>query len=95
MRHRARQEVDRYASVPSFTEDMPIEEEPGFDDRPARAAVVDEDGREREESGVAAAPKRTPRSTAGERPASRSVSQSAAAKRAQPQRKPRSQRGKR
>ena len=37
---------------------------------------------------------RTPRYTAGEHAAGRSVSPSASAKRAQPQRKPRSQRGK-
>ena len=56
--------------------------------------MVAEDDREPEETSVAA-PTRTPRSTAGERPASKQVSPSAAAKRAQPQRKPRSQRGKR
>jgi preprotein translocase subunit SecF len=95
MRHRKRhEEVDRYASVPAFAEDMPIEDEPGFDGRRARAAS-DEEAREPEESGVAAAPKRAPRPTAGERPASRSVAPSAASKRAQPQRKSRSQRGKR
>jgi preprotein translocase subunit SecF len=93
MRHRKRHEVDRYASVPSFTEDMPLHEEPngarGF------AVPVDEETEEAEEAGVPAAPAlRTPRSTAGERPASRRVSPSAAAKRSQPSRKPRSQRGK-
>jgi preprotein translocase subunit SecF len=93
MRHRKRHEVDRYASVPSFTEDMPVHEEPngvgGF------AVPVDEETEEAEEAGVPAAPAlRTPRSTAGERPASRRVSPSAAAKRSQPSRKPRSQRGK-
>jgi preprotein translocase subunit SecF len=93
MRHRKREEVDRYASVPTFTEDMPIEEEPTGDGR--RAVPADDNGRQPEETGVSAAPSRQPRSTAGERPASRSVSQSASAKRAQPQRKPRSQRGKR
>jgi preprotein translocase subunit SecF len=90
LRHRNRREVDRYASVPSFTEDMPLHEEPngsrGF-------AAIGEDGAE--EAGVPAAPAvRQPRSTAGERPASRGVSPSAAAKRSQPSRKPRSQRGK-
>jgi preprotein translocase subunit SecF len=94
MRHRRREEVDRYASVPTFTEDMPIEEEPRTG-AGTRTVPVDEDGREPEETGVSAARSRQPRSTAGERPASRSVSQSASAKRAQPQRKPRSQRGKR
>jgi preprotein translocase subunit SecF len=90
MRHRKRDEVDRYASVPTFTEDMPLEGEPDGGDQ---AAVGDD--HEPEESGVSVAPVRTPRSTAGERPASRAVSPSASAKRAQPQRKPRSQRGKR
>jgi preprotein translocase subunit SecF len=91
MRHRKRDEVDRYASVPTFTDDMPLESEPA-----AGGPAADEDGDfDAEESGVTAAPVRTPRSTAGERPASRPVSPSASAKRAQPQRKPRSQRGKR
>jgi preprotein translocase subunit SecF len=89
MRHRKREDVDRYASVPAFREDLPIEDDPEVGD------TQDDDDREPEESGVAAAPTRTPRSTAGERPASRPVSPSASAKRAQPQRKPRSQRGKR
>ena len=92
MRHRSRNEVDRYAAVPSFSEDMPVHDEPGLDDaREGRPA-----DREPEESGVSAAvPRAAPRSTAGERPASRPVAPSASAKRAQPSRKPRSQRGKR
>ena len=95
MRHRSRQDVDRYASVPTFTEDMALEDAPDEDNaRASRSTAVDDD-REPEETGVSAAPTRTPRSTAGERPASKQVSPSAAAKRAQPQRKPRSQRGKR
>jgi preprotein translocase subunit SecF len=90
MRHRKRHEVDRYASVPSFSEDMPVHDEPNGAEAP-----VGRDPEEQEESGVPAAPAlRTPRSTAGERPASRPVSPSAAAKRSQPSRKPRSQRGK-
>jgi preprotein translocase subunit SecF len=94
MRHRDRKDVDRYASVPTFSEDMPLhdaDEEP--DERRPRggSTAVDPDDGEP----VTVAPVRTPRSTAGERPASRAVSPSAAAKRAQPSRKPRSQRGKR
>jgi preprotein translocase subunit SecF len=90
MRHRKRHEVDRYASVPSFSEDMPVHDEPNGAEAP-----VGRDPEEQEESGVPAAPAlRAPRSTAGERPASRPVSPSAAAKRSQPSRKPRSQRGK-
>jgi len=90
-RHRARREADRYAAVPAFAEDMAVHDEPGVDDADGA------DGREPEETGVAArgpaAQVRAPRSTAGDRPASRPVSPSASAKRAQPSRKPRSQRG--
>jgi preprotein translocase subunit SecF len=98
MRHRQRKEADRYAAVPSFSEDMPLHDEPGAaPDGGATAYVPDADADEHEpeQSGIGASPLRTPRSTAGERPASRPVSPSAAAKRAQPSRKPRSQRGKR
>jgi preprotein translocase subunit SecF len=95
MRHRKRQEVDRYAEVPTFTDDMEVQDEPGAAGGRTRTTVLTDEEREPEQSGVSAAPPRTPRSTAGERPASRAVSPSAAAKRAQPQRKPRSQRGKR
>lgn len=94
MRHRDRREVDRYASVPTFSEDMPLLDDPEEpDDRRPRggSTAVDPDDPEP----VTVSPVRTPWSTAGERPASRSVSPSAAAKRAQPSRKPRSQRGKR
>ncbi len=86
MRHRSRHEVDRYASVPTFSEDMPLQDEPVAEDP--------REEREPQQSGVAASAVRVPRSTAGERPASRSVSPSASAKRAQPSRKPRSRRGK-
>ena len=90
IKRRERHNADRFAAVPVFTEDMPVEDDPG----PAAASehaeddLGDEPSRERE-------PVRTPRYTAGERPASRPVSQSAAAKRAQPSRRPRSRRGKR
>ena len=92
MRHRDRREVDRYASVPAFREDMPLHDEPGG---ATSVAVLDAEDELDDDARVPAAPVRTPRSTAGERPASRSVSPSASAKRAQPSRKPRSQRGKR
>ena len=80
---RARHHADRYAAVPVFTEDMPLEKEPATEgeEEPAGARS-------------AASPAPGPRYTAGERPASRPVSSSAASKRAQPSRKPRSQRGK-
>jgi len=87
---RARHHADRFPSVPVYTDDMAVQDEPGVeeDGRPAR---------EPEPVGKSAAPgspARAPRYTAGERPASRPVTQSASAKRAQPSRKPRSQRGK-
>ncbi len=114
MRHRDRRQVDRYAAVPTFREDMPLHDEPdgldvdgsGFDDtdgpdgqdgsrdgrgRRGATAVTGED---LDEPVAPRRPVRTPRSTAGERPASRAVFPSASAKRAQPSRKPRSQRGK-
>jgi preprotein translocase subunit SecF len=95
MRHRNRRPVDRYASVPTFSEDMPLQEEPGAGRDEAggstSVAVLDELD---DTDHTRPEPVRTPRSTAGERPASRAVSPSASAKRAQPSRKPRSRRGK-
>jgi len=88
LRHRERREADRYAAVPAFADDMPVP------DTAEELADLD-DEREPESTGATRAPVRTPRSTAGERPASRAVSPSASAKRAQPSRKPRSRRGKR
>jgi preprotein translocase subunit SecF len=85
LKHRKRhQEADKFANVPAFSEDMPLENEP----RPAPER--DSPG----DSAPARPPVRTPRYTAGERPASRPISKSASSKRAQPSRKPRSQRGK-
>jgi preprotein translocase subunit SecF len=89
IRQRNRKAVDPYASVPAFSEDMPLHDESAADGRGTRP---EED---RDSQGVpAATPSRPARYTAGERPASRPVSPSASAKRAQPSRKPRSQRGK-
>jgi preprotein translocase subunit SecF len=95
MRHRNRRAADRYAAVPTFSEDMPLQDEVGAErDQVGGATSVavlddlDDTDHTRPE------PVRTPRSTAGERPASRAVSPSASAKRAQPSRKPRSRRGK-
>ena len=87
-----RRQVDPYASVPVFSEDMPVQDEPGAaPTRPSREDEADDPG-----DRVPAATARTPRYTAGEqeRPTSRPVTESAASKRAQPQRRPRSQRGK-
>lgn len=83
---RARHHADRFASVPVFTEGMSTAKNPGDESEfePESETVGPVAGR----SG------RTPRYTAGERPASRAVTQSASAKRAQPTRKPRSKRGK-
>jgi preprotein translocase subunit SecF len=88
IKRRERHNADRFAEVPVFTDDMPVEDDPGT----AAAPDESEDGHE---PAARREPVRTPRYTAGERPASRPVSQSAAAKRAQPSRRPRSQRGKR
>jgi preprotein translocase subunit SecF len=82
-----RKEADRFADVPAFSEDMPVYDEPG------EVAPEATDGAAPAPA-APAAPVRQPRYTAGERPASRPVSPSASAKRAQPSRKPRSQRGK-
>jgi preprotein translocase subunit SecF len=90
MRNHKRKQVDPFANVPAFTEDMPEYAEPtddGVDRADERATGAAAPARP-------ASPARTPRYTAGERPASRAVSPSASAKRAQPERKPRSQRGK-
>jgi preprotein translocase subunit SecF len=85
MKSRKRREVDPFASVPAFTEEMPVYDEPGIEPEDDDRVTSD---------AAAKSPVRTPRYTAGERAASRPVSPSASAKRAQPSRKPRSQRGK-
>jgi preprotein translocase subunit SecF len=95
MRHRDRREADRYASVPTFREDMALQAPPEDLEDGAFESSDGSLGEQQDEQTVPVTPVRTPRSTAGERPASRSVSPSASAKRAQPSRKPRSQRGKR
>jgi preprotein translocase subunit SecF len=89
-----REEADRFADVPAFTEDMPIQEDPNFPVR--REAVEEEDGDpgERVSSSAASRPSRPPRYTAGERGSTKPVSPSASSKRDQPSRKSRSQRGK-
>jgi len=89
LRHRSRHEVDRYAAVPTFADDMPLSDEPEAEEFPQA-----EEPDSVQEPAAARAAVRTPRSTAGERPASRPVAPSASSKRAQPSRKPRSQRGK-
>jgi len=90
MRHRERKNVDRYAEVPVFREDMPVEDEP----EEGRGGPVDLVDEQDERQPVSTPSERRARYTAGERPASRPVTASASAKRAQPSRKPRSKRGK-
>ncbi len=85
LKNRKRREVDPFADVPAYTDDMPIHDEPGA--APQQEPVPSE-------TAAARPVARPPRYTAGERGASRPVSQSASSKRAQPSRKPRSQRGK-
>src|SRR4051794_40032027 len=95
MRHKSRRDADRFAHVPVFAEDMPIQDDPG-------AAPAGRPG-----SGATAADAVPPagtrpvspgapgRVTAGERaPSGRPVSGKTSAGRPQPTRKPRSQRGK-
>jgi preprotein translocase subunit SecF len=77
--------ADRYASVPVFSEDMPVHDEPGAEPDDAGEPV---------RTPAAPRPVREARFTAGERPAGREVRPSPSSKRAQPERKPRSQRGK-
>ena len=83
---RRRQMADRYASVPAFTEDMPVHDEPGTEpDQPASAGATDP-----------AAPARAPEASGRGRVAptpQRPVQKSAASGRQQPSRQPRSKRG--
>jgi preprotein translocase subunit SecF len=87
-RSKARQRAmaDRYASVPAFTEDMPVHDEPGpASDRPDSGGT-----------GSPAAPPRSPEASGRGRVAptpQRPVQKSAASGRQQPSRQPRSKRG--
>jgi preprotein translocase subunit SecF len=91
-KHRSRREVDRYASVPAYSEDMPEYDEPDSD-RPVRG---EDDGAPRGSRPVSgAAPGRY---SAGERTSDGRpipLGDTSSAGRPQPTRKPRSQRGKR
>ena len=91
LRSHRRKQVDPFAGVPTFREDMPVYDEPA-EGEPAEGDEPRGPGGPT--SVTPTTPARQPRYTAGERPASRAVSPSASAKRAQPARKPRSQRGK-
>jgi preprotein translocase subunit SecF len=92
-KHRTRRDVDPFANVPAFSEDMPIHDEPGIEDEPGAG------GRPAggpEGNGNRPVPPGAPsRFTAGERTgSSRPVSGTSSAGRPQPSRRPRSQRGK-
>jgi preprotein translocase subunit SecF len=83
-----RARADRYADVPVFKEDMPIQAEPGGDsERPAPAPAT---------AAARVTPKRPEAGGSGRvvPEASRPVKQSGSAKRSQPAREPRSKRGK-
>ena len=91
-RRRVKENADRFAHVPAVTDDS------GTVDRalplrpdPAQQEPHVEEG---EAETVSARSARAPRYTAGERPANKPVQQSGSAKRAQPSRRSRSQRGK-
>ena len=85
MKHRNRRDADRYAAVPTFSEDMPVQDDPGVEEEP-------EDVASRGNRPVPAAP--ATKFSGESRPSSRPVTESTSANRPQPTRKPRSQRGK-
>jgi preprotein translocase subunit SecF len=85
MKHRNRREADKFASIPAFTEDMPVQDDPGFE---ADAAEVADRGNRP----VSATP--ATKFTGETKPSARPISDSTSANRPQPTRKPRSQRGK-
>ena len=89
-RARARRDVDRYASVPVFTEDMPVRDsDDGFD-----SDVPDEHD---DDAAPAAAPRRRPEASGSGRVApttKKPMRESRSSRRTQPTRQPRSKRGK-
>ena len=88
-RARSRRDVDRYAEVPVFTDDLPMRESPDGEDP--------EELTEDERSQPVTAPPRRPEASGSGRvvPESRApVGESRASKRSQPKREPRSKRGK-
>jgi len=85
LKHRNRKQVDPFASVPAFTEDMPIHDDPGLEE--------EHDAEQpRGNRPVPASP--ATKFTGESRPSARPVSDSTSSGRPQPERKPRSQRGK-
>jgi preprotein translocase subunit SecF len=92
-RSRARRDVDRYANVPAFTDDMPITEPPAGFRADAEYEDEDEDTQPR---APFRAPSSGPQATGSGRvvpTAKAPVRESGAAKRNQPTREPRSKRG--
>ncbi len=98
MRHRSRRAVDPYADVPVYTDDLPVHEGEGDPDELGGADDDIGDGTEPVRGGSRPGPAGTPgRYTAGERDTTRRaipMGETSSAKRPQPTRKPRSQRGK-
>ena len=93
-RRRAKVNADRFADVPAYTEDMPLRDRPlPLRPDPAAEAEDPEAAGDADSEAVSARSARPARYTAGERPASKPVSPSGSAKRAQPSRRSRSQRG--
>lgn len=93
MKHRDRRQVDPFANVPAFTEDMPIHDEPGVQSDFGGEAGDGYDGDSgRGNRPVSATP--ATKFTGETRPSARPVEQSQSAHRPQPKRAPRSQRGK-
>ncbi|HET7356914.1 MAG TPA: protein translocase subunit SecF [Nocardioidaceae bacterium] len=90
-KRRVRETADRFAHVPAVTDDSQLESRPL---PPRREAEPEDLGADEQEEAVSARANRPPRYTAGERPAGKPVSPSGSAKRSQPSRRPRSQRGK-
>ncbi|GAA1911721.1 protein translocase subunit SecF [Nocardioides marmoribigeumensis] len=97
-KHRSRREVDRYASVPAYSDDMPVYDEPAASRGRAVADDdlhdVDDEPRNGGRPVTGAAPGRF---SAGERSTDKRsipLGDTSAARRPQPTRKPRSQRGK-
>jgi len=89
-KHRSRRDVDPFASVPVFTEDMEVQDDPGIEEQPDGG-----DDAARPAGSRPVSPGPPGRFTAGERaPSSRPVSESTSAGRPQPSRRSRSQRGK-
>ena len=79
-----------YAAVPAFTEDMPIQDEPGAEPTPSRRG----DRRRAGGQPAAAARPRPPAAAGSRRRRAATVRPSGASGRQQPTRQPRSKRGK-